>query len=318
MNEFQIIKKYFQQASALRDDVIVGSGDDCAVLLPPPGQDLLMSIDTLLAGRHFLPSIDPADLGYKSVAVSLSDIAAMAGQPAWLLVSLSLEKADESWLARFAEGILAAAKMAGVTLVGGDMTRGPLSVTTQLTGFVPKGEALLRSGARVGDKIFVTGTLGGAGLALADQLGQRSIDSAWLELVYTRLLRPTPRILEGVALRGLASAAIDISDGLLGDLGHILEQSKVGAQIVVDTLPLSPALRGLPHDEAWELALTAGDDYELCFTAPPEHEQMILAKMPPASAVTSIGRIVAESGAKVLRSSGRAYQCSGGAYQHFQ
>ena len=317
LDEFGIIKKYFQQAHHSRTDVILGSGDDCAVLTPPIGQELVMTIDTLLLGRHFLASIDPADLAYKAIAVSLSDIAAMGGEPAWALVSLSLEVADQAWLEHFAQGAFEILKAHGVALVGGDFTRGPLSVTSQLSGFVPKGQAIPRSGAKVGDKIFVTGTLGDAGLALSDQLGEVSLDPLIKNLVYPRLLRPSARVAEGLALRTLASAAIDISDGLVADLGHIVKQSGVGAQILVESLPLSQALQALPLEQALPLALSAGEDYELCFTLAPEQEVAMKAFMPVSTAVTCIGHIVAQQGIELIKSDGTLYHCHSSGYLHF-
>lgn len=317
LGEFDIIKKYFQQPQPVRKDVIVGSGDDCAVLAPPVGQELVMTVDTLVSGRHFLPSVNPADLAYKSVAVSLSDVAAMGGEPAWLLGALSMESADESWIKSFAEGLFAVVNEYGIVLVGGDLTRGPLSVTLQLTGFVPKGQAIPRSGAKVGDKIYVTGTLGDAGLALSHQLGKRQLDPATQQSVYPRLLRPTPRVAEGLALRGVASSAIDLSDGLVADLGHILELSGVGAKVTMDSLPLSPSLRALPCEDAWNLALSSGDDYELCFTLSPEQESKMKAALPAASSVTYIGEIVAKTGLEFFKMDGTEFQCHTRGYLHF-
>ncbi len=317
LDEFGIIKKYFRKDHHTRSDVILGSGDDCAVLSPPAGQSLVMTIDTLLEGVHFLKSMDPADIVYKAIAVSLSDIAAMGAEPAWILISLSMEKPEPIWLERFAQALFATLKIYNVALVGGDLTRGPLGLTTQLSGFVPKGEGLLRSGAKAGDKIFVTGTLGDAGLALADQLGQQYLDSMTKAQVYPHLLRPVPRLAEGLALRSLATAAIDLSDGLVADLGHITEQSGVGAQVFVHQLPLSAALKALDPDQALTLALSAGEDYELCFTLPPEYESTLRAKMPPATQLTCIGRIVANSGVELLQEDGSHYPLESSGYLHF-
>lgn len=317
LDEFGIIKKYFRKEHHTRSDVIVGSGDDCAVLSSAPDQSLVMTIDTLLEGVHFLKSMDPADIVYKAIAVSLSDIAAMGAEPAWVLVSLSMEKPDPIWLERFAQGMFDTLKMYNIALVGGDLTRGPLSLTTQLSGFVPKGQALLRSGAKVGDKIFVTGTLGDSGLALTDQLGQVNLDSMTKAQVYPHLLRPTPRLAEGLALRSLATAAIDLSDGLVADLGHIAEQSEVGAQVFVHQLPLSPALKALDSDHALRLALSAGDDYELCFTLPAEHESTLRAKMPATTQLSCIGKIVANSGVELVQEDGSQYPLQSHGYLHF-
>ncbi len=318
LDEFGIIKKFFQRNGVHREDVIVASGDDCAVLTPPANKQLIMTIDALLVDRHFLRDTPANDIGYKAVAMSLSDIAAMGGTPAWLLATLTIEERDEAWLALFAEGVFTIADAHNVSLVGGDLTRGPLAITTQLTGFVEQGAALCRDGARVGDKIYVTGTLGDAGLALADQLGQMSLSEEVSAIVKPRLLRPTPRVQAGLVLSRLASACIDISDGLAQDLNHILNGSGVGAHIDLSCLPLSTALQTIDRKTSWELALSAGDDYELCFTISPAREVELLARQDELGVrVSCIGEIVAKSGIDYHIPDGIDFTLSQAGYQHF-
>lgn len=301
LDEFGVIRRFFQRPGLVRDDVVVGSGDDCAVLRSPHSKQLVMTIDAMLVDRHFLRETPARDIGYKAVAVSLSDVAAMGGEPAWLLATLAIEAIDEQWLADFAEGLFEICDAYNVTLVGGDLTRGPLAVTTQLTGFVHEGAALCRDGARVGDKIYVTGTLGCAGLALANLQGGD----------YSRLHRPTPRVQAGLVLSRLASSCIDVSDGLAQDLGHILKHSEVGARVDVDCLPLSTA-------EAFEFALTAGDDYELCFTISPAREVELLARQHELGVqITCIGEIVAMPGAYFHTADGKEFEIGTPGFQHF-
>lgn len=316
LGEFDIIGKFFQRQLSSRQDVILGSGDDCAVVMPPPGKQLVMTIDALLSGVHFFPEVSAQDLAYKAVAVSLSDIAAMGGEPAWVLATLSMETVDETWLAAFAKGLFAICDEFNLALIGGDLTRGPLAVTTQLTGFVSQGAALCRDGARVGDKIYVTGTLGDAGIALAGQLQKIDLSDAIKAEVTPRLLRPSARVQAGRVLSGLASSCIDISDGLAQDLGHILKRSEVGARVDLATLPLSSALKTLPTHTALNMALTAGDDYELCFTIAPAREVDLLARQNELGvSITCIGEI---------RASGMQWQLNGAefkmdhlGFQHF-
>lgn len=268
--EFDLIARYFNRQSTTRRDVIQGIGDDCALLSVPEKQQLAVSCDTLVCGIHFLPDIDPADLGHKALAVNISDLAAMGADPAWVSLALTLPQIDESWLAAFSEALFGQLDYYGMQLVGGDTTRGPLSMTLTVHGLVPAGRSLLRSGARVGDWIYVTGTLGdsAAGLALLqDRL--TVADAAQRDFLVRRHLRPQPRVLQGQALRDLASAAIDISDGLLSDLGHILNASACGANLYLDDLPVSAALHAAcAPEQALQWALSGGEDYELCFTVP--------------------------------------------------
>lgn len=315
MNEFDLIRRHFAGQGVRRADVPLGIGDDAALLTPPPGQSLAVTVDTLHSGVHFAADIPPADLGHKALAVNLSDLAAMGAEPAWATLALSLPQADEAWLAAFAEGFFSLAERFGVQLVGGDTTRGPLSVTVQLQGFVPPAQALRRDGARPGDHLFVTGSLGDAGAGLAIEQGRLALSGPPAAALLARLRRPTPRIKAGLALRGLASAAIDISDGLAQDLGHILAASGVGAELEIDVLPLSGALRAAGIDRPWRLAASAGDDYELCFTAPADADLGVAAALD--CPVTRIGRITAKPGQHWLDADGQPCEPPPRGWDHF-
>lgn len=314
LNEFAIIARYFRHQRVSRSDVALGVGDDCALLRVPRGMELAVTIDTMVEGRHFPTGTAPHAIGYKALAVSLSDLAAMGAEPAWATLSLSLPDPDPDWLDRFAQGLFGLAERFDVQLVGGDTVKGPLVVTTQLHGFVPEGQGLRRSGASPGDAVCVTGSPGDAGLGLAIRLGDAEAGREDGDYLRSRLEYPEPRIAVGRNLPGLASAAIDISDGLVADLGHILEQSGVGARLEVEKLPVSAALRrAAGENRAVELALSSGDDYELCFTVPPER----LTELEGLSApVTRIGTIEAETGLRLFRS-GSPYRWAGRGYEHF-
>lgn len=314
LSEFDIIARYFEHQRVQRSDVALGVGDDCALLRVPSGYELAVSIDTMVEGRHFPVGTAPQAIGHKALAVSLSDLAAMGGEPAWATLSLSLPTPDTGWLESFVRGLFALAGRFEVQLVGGDTVKGPLVVTTQLHGFVPEGRALRRSGASAGDAIFVTGSLGDAGLGLAIRQGLAEADGADRDYLCSRLDYPEPRVEAGRHLLGAASAAIDVSDGLLADLGHILERSGLGARLEVEKLPLSAALRGHAGEErAIGLALSSGDDYELCFTVPPDRLELI-DTLPVAAA--RIGTVEAEAGVRLFRN-GNAYRCAGRGYDHF-
>lgn len=268
--EFSLIARYFDRVRSSRRDVETGIGDDCALLTVAEKQLLAISTDTLVSGIHFLPDIDPRDLGYKALAVNLSDLAAMGADPSWLTLAITLPEVDESWLEAFSDSLFEQLDYYDMQLIGGDTTRGPLAMTLGIHGLVPAGRALKRSGARPGDWIYVTGTPGdsAAGLAiLQDRLVvEDATQSAYLK---KRHLRPTPRILHGQALRDLASSAIDLSDGLISDLGHILKASECGARIDLDALPYSEAVKAnVGAEQALQWALSGGEDYELCFTVP--------------------------------------------------
>jgi thiamine-monophosphate kinase len=270
MGEFELIERFFTGVGRQRDDVPVGVGDDAALLRPPAGQTLVASVDTLVAGVHFPATAEPESVGHKALAVNLSDLAAMGAEPAWVTLTLTLPDGHEDWVGGFVTGFARLAAEWGVQLVGGDTTRGGLTVTVQAMGFVPEAQALLRSGARTGDLIYVTGTLGDAGLALLGLQGELKLPGPDQRVVLERLERPVPRVAAGRALRGIASAAIDVSDGLAADLGHVLHASGVGAEVYAERLPISGVVRRwLERAGGWVLPLSAGDDYELCVTVPP-------------------------------------------------
>ncbi len=315
--EFALIERHFRRATAGRDDVALGIGDDAAILRVPAGHDLAVSIDTLNEGVHFAAGVAGRDLGHKALAVGLSDLAAMGADPAWATLALSLPSVDEAWLDAFVDGLSSLAGEHGVALVGGDTTRGPLSATLQIHGLVPPGRALRRGGARPGDQVFVTGTLGDAGLALELRREGREVPA-----LGRRLDRPDPRIREGRALRGIATAAIDVSDGLVADLGHILTASGVGGRIELAALPFSEAFReavvGRADEAVWVLATAAGDDYELCFTVPPAQLEALDAIVRGWDVpVTRIGEIVAGCGLQLLRPDGGVYRPGRAGYDHF-
>lgn len=304
--EFGLIARLVAAIPCRRDDVLVGPGDDGAVLRAPPGMDLVQTIDTCLEGVHFPPGLDAADVGWRSLAVNLSDLAAMGAEPAWGLLSLSLPRADEGWLDGFASGVAALAAESGIDIVGGDTVRGPLAVTFALTGFVPPGAALRRNGARPGDGIWVTGPLGGgaAGLAAWRRGGREDA---------TGFLRPRPRLAEGRALRGMAGAAIDVSDGLLQDLGHVLEASGVGATVALERVPLAPGAAAAGDAAGLAMALDGGDDYQLCFTVAAARESELLAAAAGWNSLPlRIGAVRAEPGLVLTRNGRPVTRPSGG------
>jgi len=294
--EFDLIER-IRARTVARGDVVLGIGDDAALLQPPAGQQLVIAMDTLNAGVHFPDDTAPADIGWKALAVNLSDLAAMGAAPAWCTLSLSLPASGPVWIDGFLDGFDALARLHDVALVGGDTTRGPLSVCVTAFGLVAPGMALRRDGARIGDDVWVSGTPGDAAAALAQWSAGAPRDPA----LRSRLDRPTPRLALGLQLAGLASAAIDISDGLLADLAHLCRGSGVGATIELEALPVSDALRAAAPDRDTRRALqaTGGDDYELCFTASPDRRGAILeAGVGAGVEVTRIGRI--GSGAEVI------------------
>ncbi len=305
MDEFELIRRFFSR-DAKAGDVVVGVGDDGALLRPTPGTDQVHVIDTLVEGVHFPANIGAADIGYRVVAVNLSDIAAMGATPRWMTLALTLWDKDEQWVESFADGLYAAAGTHNVALVGGDTTQGDSVVATvHLTGEVEQGGALLRSGAQVGDTVYVTGTVGDA----AAGLGLLQSGVADVELVQ-RFLRPEARIEQGRALRGRAHAAIDVSDGLVADLGKLAAASGVGAEIDIGKLPLSAALLArYDRGSAEQLALTGGDDYELCFTAPAD-------AVADLDGITDIG-VVTEGDRIVCRRDGEIVEVDASGYRHF-
>lgn len=311
--EFDLIRRYFTDCGARRADVALGVGDDAALLRPPAGGDLVLTQDTLVEGVHFLPRVDPESLGHKALAVNLSDLAAMGAEPAWVTLGLTLPRVDDAWLAAFARGFCALARQAGVRLVGGDTCRGPLSLSVTAQGWVPADQALRRDGARPGDLIYVTGTLGDAGLGLRHRRDGLAIREP--ESVLRRLERPQPRLEVGRALRGLASAAIDISDGLAADLGHILAGSGVGATLELAEIPCSDTVRDyLSHTGDWSLPLAAGDDYELCFTLAPDRVEGLRGFPCP---VSRIGIVEQLPGLRMLGPDGAAVEPAMLGYEHF-
>jgi thiamine-monophosphate kinase len=316
IGEFEIIERYFTRPS--RDpNVVIGIGDDAAVI-DVHGLTAI-TVDTLVAGVHFPDGIAPALLGYRLMAVNLSDLAAMGAEPRWCTLALTLPKSDEHWLEGFSRGLLELADRYGVSLVGGDLTRGPLTLTLQLMGRVERSRMLTRSGGNVGDDVYVTGTLGdsAAGIALITERVETTRGSAAAALK-ERFYRPVPRVEAGLALRSLASSAIDVSDGLLADLGHICERSGCGALIDVERLPLSAELLSMfPPQAALGLALGGGDDYELCFTAPPSRAQQIDAALEAVGTPTKrIGQLV--TGQEVVcRRDGLPYTPPAHGYRHF-
>jgi len=303
--EFELIARHFTRAPRPTQSsagVVLGVGDDCALLRVAAGMQLAVSCDMLVEGRHFLSTVAPERLGHKALAVNLSDLAACGAQPLAFTLALALPRADDRFLAPFAQGLLALADAHGIALVGGDTTAGPLNICITVFGQVPPGQALLRSGARAGDEVWVSGRLGDARLALEVFRGQRVLDGSAFEQVRQAMELPQPRVALGLALRGLASAAIDLSDGLLGDLGHVLQRSGVAALVDVDALPRSAVLAAQdpPLQQLWLLA--GGDDYELLFTAPADHHCAVQAAAHQTGvAVTCVGQVLPADAGPALR-----------------
>lgn len=323
MGEFDLIRRYFQRPVRR---AALGVGDDCALLAPAPGMQLAISSDMLVEGRHFFSDVNPRLLGHKALAVNLSDLAASGARPLAFTLALSLPRADEAWISEFAAGLLALADAHDCELIGGDTTGGPLNICITVFGEVPAGQALLRSGARAGDEIWVSGNLGDARLALEAMLGRVQLPAELLQQARQRLEAPTPRVALGLALRGIASSALDVSDGLLGDLGHILELSSVGA--TVDSRCTTPlmAAAAYPQSDAWQFdsklqqqcTLAGGDDYELCFTAPAaRHADVLAAGTTSGTTVHRIGRIDAEPGLRVIDADGALLQNRWKSFDHF-
>jgi thiamine-monophosphate kinase len=299
MKEFELINKFLTKKAGKRAEVILGIGDDCAILRPPKNYDLAVSTDSLVAGIHFPTDTSPYDIGYKTLAANLSDLAAMGAEPCWATLAITLPEIKESWLKELCAGFFSLLKKYHMQLIGGDTTRGPLSLTAQVYGLLPQGTGMTRSGAKPGDSIYVTGYLGNAGLGL------KLPEKYFLQ----KLNHPRPRIKEGIAIRDTATSAIDISDGLAADLGHILEQSKVGATIYTDDLPLSDEiLNAISKDVAIKLALSAGDDYELCFTVPEKYTAPIPC--------TKIGIIEKKPGLRILDHMGNPVILEQKGYEH--
>jgi len=316
LSEFSLIRRYFTRATP---GAVLGVGDDAALVRVGSGMELAVSTDMLVCGTHFFADADPYLLGHKALAVNISDMAAMGAQPRWATLALSLPAEDDAWLERFSAGFFALADEYHVELIGGDTTQGPLNLTVTIMGEVPQGKALRRDGAQVGDEIWVSGRLGDAALALAHMQGKVVLADASFIATATTLHRPVPRVALGIALRGKAHSAIDISDGLLADLGHILERSKVAAEIQFDQLPLSAHLKPyLAQALGKQCALAGGDDYELCFTAPAaRHAELEKLSVQLELPLNCIGNIVAGTGCVVRAADGSEMTIRETGYDHF-
>jgi thiamine-monophosphate kinase len=323
LSEFDLIKRYFTRQRAKQPGTVLGIGDDCALLAPSNGKLLAVSSDMLVEGRHFFAGADPAMLGHKCLAVNLSDLAAMGATPLGFTLALALPAADPDWLAGFSRGLFALADAFDCELVGGDTTRGPLNICITIFGELAPGQALRRDAAQPGDDIWISGTLGDARLALAgylNELGEGALDADALSRAAARMHAPTPRVALGrlLAEGGLAHAALDISDGLVGDLGHILSASKVGATLDLDALPAGPVLARQPLALRRRFTAAGGDDYELCFTAPgSKRDAIVAAGAACATPVTRVGRIEAEPGLRLVDRDGAPLALDLRGWDHF-
>jgi thiamine-monophosphate kinase len=320
LDEFDLIERYFGTRAATGEGVVAGIGDDAAVLQVPGGRQLVVTTDTMVGDVHFFNDASPVSIGHKLAAVNLSDIAAMGGKPEWALLTLTLPQVDESWLEGFASGLHGLLVKYGVSLVGGDTTRGPLSVGLQLIGTVPEGRALYRSGAVPGEIVCVSGTIGGAALALAIEQGRASVDDINMIELENCLNRPEPRVKLGQGLRGIATACIDISDGLAADIAHIAAASSVGMEVRLEAVPLADAYRSyLAAGGGWNLAVSGGDDYELCFTLPESRlsEAMELGEQ-TGDRITPVGRVTKAREVIMLGPDGSQYKPDTTGYNHFE
>lgn len=313
MDEFALIRRFFSQ-HPLTERIALGVGDDCALINLHAGEQLAISVDTQLAGVHFHDNSPAFLIASRTLLCAMSDLAAMGATPLGFTLALTLPEYDETWLTDFAHGLYAAANQYQCPLIGGDTTRGPLTITIQVHGAVPVGQALTRAGAKVGHDIWVTGTLGDGAAALAWLEGRLVAEKPLADYLAQRFYQPQPALSSGVALHGIASSAIDVSDGLQADLGHICQASGVGALLLVDQLPLAPEWAGLVSErQAREWALTGGDDYRLCFTAPESARAQLLTQ-PDAFL---IGQTIAGEGVHLFTSKGEAWQLDGKSYKHF-
>lgn len=315
LSEFDLIAQFFTRPTP---KVALGIGDDCALLTPSPGMQIAISCDMLVSGTHFFVDADPTMLGHKSLAVNLSDLAAMGAKPVAFTMALSLPKPDAAWLKPFSDGVFALADLHGCELIGGDTTRGPLNICVTIFGELPVGMALRRDAAKAGDDMWVSGTLGDARLGLAACRSELTLDAEALAAAAMRLHMPTPRIALGISLRGIVNAAIDISDGLIGDLGHILKRSGMGATLNVDALPTGPMLSAQNQDLRRRFSLAGGDDYELCFTAPQANRAAIVEAAKAAGVpVTLVGNIETETGLRLIDASGSRLELQSASFDHF-
>lgn len=318
VSEFDLITRYFMRTGRSGARTALGIGDDCALLAPAPGMHMAISCDMLVEGRHFYPDANPEWLGHKALAVNLSDLGAMGARPVAFTLALALPDASDAWLAPFAKGLFRLADAHGCELIGGDTTRGPRNICVTVFGEVRAQHALRRDAAQLEDDIWVSGTLGDARLALAAYQQMLVLSPEAMQEVALRLHAPTPRPELGVALGGLAHAAIDVSDGLVGDLGHILKRSGVGAILHAERLPVGPILAQQPRQLQLQYALAGGDDYELCFTAPAAARPAILeAGTKTATPVIRIGRIVGKPGVQVLDAAGMPLALDLASFDHF-
>lgn len=318
MGEFELIERYFKRPAK---QAAVGIGDDCALWTPRPGHQLAFSADMLVEGRHFLSTVNPQHLGHKALAVNLSDLAACGATPRAFLLSLSLPRADEEWLSGFSQGLLALADAHACELIGGDTTQGPLNIAITVMGESPHGQAILRSTAQAGDGIYVSGHLGDARLALEVFRGNLSVPKDVFDVARARMEKPTPRIDLGASLRGIASAMADVSDGLLGDLGHILKASGVGAQLglpELSNLMLTQGAWDCPREWLLRCVLSGGDDYELVFTAPPALQQAVeTAALTAGTRVTCIGRVTEDRQMLLMDANGNVVPHDYRSFDHF-
>ncbi len=316
LGEFELIDRYFRRPAAR---AVVGIGDDCAVLQPSPGMQWATSADMLVEGRHFLPTVPPARLGHKALAVNLSDLAACGARPVAFTLSLALPRVDALWLEGFSHGLFALADAFGCELVGGDTTQGPLTLAISIFGEVPPGQALLRSGAKPGDDLYVSGQVGDARLALEAFRGTVSLPAEDFEQARRAMETPQPRVALGQALRGVAHSAVDVSDGLLGDLGHILRRSQVAAVVDVDAVPRSAMLARQPQAMQRLCTLAGGDDYELVFTAPAAQRGAVqAASTATGTPVTRIGHIEAGTGLRLVDRAGAEVAAEFPSFDHFR
>jgi len=316
--EFELIARHFTRPAA---NAVLGVGDDCALLSVTNGMDLAISTDTMVSGTHFFPDVNPENLGHKALAVNLSDMAAMGALPYWAMLAVTLPHVDHAWLAAFAKGFFDLAQEYNVSLVGGDTTRGPsLVMTVTIMGEVPAGAALRRSGAKVGNDVWVSGNVGDAALAVAHRYGRLVLAESDYQEAVMRLYEPSPRVSLGQALRGLATAAIDVSDGLLADLTHICRLSGVGATIDLNSVPVSAiGAKHIETDAGRNAILAGGDDYELCFTAHPNSRDSIQELEDVLGVpITRVGQIKRGKGVSLLGADGKAVKIDGRGYDHFR
>jgi thiamine-monophosphate kinase len=326
MGEFELIERYFQRAGSLSAAVDLGIGDDCALLAPSPGMQLAISSDMLVEGRHFLSTVNPEALGHKALAVNLSDLAACGAKPLAFTLALALPKADEDWLSGFSRGLFALADEHRCTLIGGDTTAGPLNICITVFGQIPVAQALLRRGAKAGDDIYVSGLPGQARLALEAFRGNINLSEKDFALTRSRMERPTPRVALGMALRGIASSAIDVSDGLLGDFSHVLKASRLGAEIDLNAIDSIAGCADFlpaksPFDQKFlrSMVLAGGDDYELIFTsAPSQREAVQAAANASKTRITRIGQTQSELGLRLREPSGELAGNTFASFDHFK